>query len=295
MLDVDLEEATLLRAGFADYNKDIAGSYVKPLLDENILRVTKDHIKIKGLIIPRGRVVWFHIALTQLRSPDEFYPIRQGINGFTVEKVKAARGNEIVDAYRITSNAEDHMSILLTKKLAWELWEVVAFFIPKLDAPLDEPQPRTPPVPEAGDSNKSLDDLQQDFDYGENEDSDEEEDDEEDGPVTFDYQPFPLEAMRGDSKLYEVVLTANDKRYTISGDSGGLEIWGDNGERFVVASANESEHAEWDEGSEWGEYLTNVMIPALHQFSVETYNDDDETLDEEYPEDVDTDPDEEVE
>jgi hypothetical protein len=147
-MDDNLDEAEvkrILREGLVGFNKEIAGLYVKPLLDEKILKVTKDHIQIMNLVVPRERVVFFHIALTQIRSPHEFFPIRQGRNGFTVEKAKAARGNTVVDAYRVTSNASDGTSILLTKKLAWELWEVVAFFIPVLDKPLDNPLPRTYP------------------------------------------------------------------------------------------------------------------------------------------------------
>lgn len=119
---------------FLTYDKGIAGMYVSPLLDEGILKVTKDHVQIMELVIPRRRVVLFHIALCQLRSPESFFPIAQGANGFTVEKVLAARGNDIIESYRITSNAEDKGSIILTKRLAWELWEVVAFFIPKPEA-----------------------------------------------------------------------------------------------------------------------------------------------------------------
>lgn len=116
-----------------EFSKEIAGHYVAPLLSEGILKVTRDHIQIMSLVIPRDRVVLFHIALCQLRHPDEYYPIRQGKRGFTVEKVSVAHGNDVFSGYKVTSNADDRASVILTKKLAWELWEVVAFFIPKPD------------------------------------------------------------------------------------------------------------------------------------------------------------------
>lgn len=108
-------------------SKEIAGDYVAPLLDEGILTVTPDHIKIMSLTIPRQRVFFFHLALLQLRGPN--LPVHQGQLGFDVEAVKVARGNDVYDGYKITSNAGDKGSILLTRDLAWELLEVTAFFV----------------------------------------------------------------------------------------------------------------------------------------------------------------------
>lgn len=124
----DIDESTFCRQMLTTPLKEIAEEYVAPLLSEDILKVTKDHVKIMNLVIPRDRVVYFHIALTVLRRGEA---VQQSERGFTVEPTTVARGNDIVEGYKITSNAEDKGEIFLTRKLAAELWEVLAFFIPE--------------------------------------------------------------------------------------------------------------------------------------------------------------------
>ena len=278
-------ETEILRNGLVGFNKSIASEYVKPLLDENILSVTRDHIRIRTMTVPRERVVFLHVALTQLRSPQTQFPITQGRNGFSVEQIKAARGNDVVDAYRITSNAEDHTSIILTRKLAWELWEVIAFFIPTLTEPSDNPLPKSEKpfsaedIPEAAESDA---------------DDDSEDEEEDDGPVTFDYTPFPMDAMKT-MGLINVVTPLIHNRHFYTIQASDYRLADDQGNVFVIASSNESEHAEWEEGSEWGNFLMDELIPALHDFSVETYNNDEETLDDESEDFTPTDEDDEVE
>ncbi len=77
--------------------------------------------------------------------------------------------------------------------------------------------------------------------------------------------------------------------YSLSSFSAPQSVVSDDGQAFVIVSSNESEHAEWDEGSEWGDFLTNTLIPALHEFSVETYNELEEFLDEDFVADYETD------
>jgi hypothetical protein len=287
MTETDLDTA-ILRKGYAEYSKEIAGGYVKPLLSENILQVSKDHIKIRNLIVSRERVVFLHIALTQLRSPATMYPVRQGVNGFTVEKVKAARGNDVVDAYRITSNASDHTSILLTKKLAWELWEVIAFFIPSWEAPLDNPLPKTTYFGDREESPRVEDPEPENFSDDDEDFEDDQENDDE-GPITFDYTPFPA----GSVELSNVIWAVLDKfvksppSETFTFDGNVIEH-SSTGMQFVIVSSNESEHVEWDEGHPFGDMVVAVS-EALNAYSVETYNEPEEFLDDDFVADYETD------
>jgi hypothetical protein len=106
--------------------KEIAEAYVGPLLSEGILKVTPSHVHIMNLVIERDRVVYFFIALSQLRTGTKY---AHGTRGFTVEPITVVSGNDTQDGYKITSNAEDAGSVVLTRKLAAEVWEVVAFFV----------------------------------------------------------------------------------------------------------------------------------------------------------------------
>ena len=108
--------------------KEIAEAYVGELLAEKILKVTKDHIQIMDLVIPRERVVYFQVALSTVRMETK---VAQSANGYTVEPVTIVNGNNTMAGYSINSNVEGEGKILLTRKLATELYEVVAFFIPK--------------------------------------------------------------------------------------------------------------------------------------------------------------------
>ncbi len=105
---------------------EIAESFVGPLLSEDILSVRKDHVQIMGLTIPRHRLVYFHLALSQLRMG---YPVSQSANGFSVEPITIVRGNDTEPGYRIVDNIDNDSSILLTRKLAAELYEVLLFFV----------------------------------------------------------------------------------------------------------------------------------------------------------------------
>jgi hypothetical protein len=124
----DIDESTFCKQMLTTPLKEIAQEYVAPLLSEDILKVTKDHVTIMSLVIPRDRVVYFHIALTVLRRGEA---ITQSERGFTVSPVHVADGNEVIAGYKIVSNAEDKGEIFLTRKLAAELWEVLAFFLPE--------------------------------------------------------------------------------------------------------------------------------------------------------------------
>jgi len=106
--------------------KEIAEAYVGPLLSEGILKVTPSHIHIMNLVIERERVVYFYIALSQLRTGNKYV---HGTRGFTVEPVTLVSGNNTQQGYKISSNADDKGSVVLTRKLATEVSEVVAFFI----------------------------------------------------------------------------------------------------------------------------------------------------------------------
>jgi len=110
--------------------KEIAEAYVGSLLAENILQVTKAHIKIMNLVIPKERLVYFHIALSVLRLNE---PNKQNVKGYSIEPKLLVSGNDTFPGYSITSNVEGEGSILITRKLATELVEVLAFFIPVLD------------------------------------------------------------------------------------------------------------------------------------------------------------------
>jgi len=112
--------------------KEIAEAFVVPLLEENILSVRRDHIQIMGLVIPRQRLVYFHLALSQLRSEQ---PIKQSDKGYSVEQVTIVNGNDTEPGYKITDNSDNDKSILLTRRLAAELYEVIHYFvdIPTID------------------------------------------------------------------------------------------------------------------------------------------------------------------
>ena len=111
-------------------SKEIAEVYVGTLLSEGILRVTPAHVQIMDLIIPRDRVVYFFIALAQLRTGEKY---AHSERGFTVVPVTVVHGNDAEQGYRITSNADDKGSVLLTRRLAAEVYEVVAFFVREPD------------------------------------------------------------------------------------------------------------------------------------------------------------------
>lgn len=108
--------------------KEIAEAYVGELLAEKILKVTKDHIQIMDLVIPRERVVYFQVALSTIRMETK---VAQSANGYTVQPTTVVHGNDSFAGYSVTSNIEGEGKIVLTRKLAAELYEVVAFFIPK--------------------------------------------------------------------------------------------------------------------------------------------------------------------
>ena len=112
--------------------KEIAEAFVVPLLEENILSVRRDHIQIMGLVIPRQRLVYFHLALSQLHSEQ---PIKQSDKGYSVEQVTIVNGNDTEPGYKITDNSDNDKSILLTRRLAAELYEVIHYFvdIPTID------------------------------------------------------------------------------------------------------------------------------------------------------------------
>lgn len=284
-------EQEILRNGFVGFSKEIASLYVKPLLDEDILRVTRDRVQIRNLVVPRERVVYLHIALTQLRSPDSLYPIRQGANGFTVEKVKAARGNDVVDAYRITSNASDHTSILLTKKLAWELWEVIAFFIPVLDGPnTDNPLPKSVPFQphqeESHAENFGPENFSDDDEEFEDDSEFEDDDEEDDGSRRYEYTPFPArpEGHAGLQDAVEKII--NDFVMSNPNESftwdGSQVTHTSTGRSFVLVSANEQEVLEWQDGEPIGA-IAEAIVDGLQEYIDETYNETEESLDEEYP------------
>lgn len=123
------EEVAHCKAMMLSPIKEVAEMYVTPLLREGILRVAPDKIKVMDLVIPRNRVVYFHIALTGLRSGAT---VKQSEKGYTYETVTLVDGNDTERGYKITSNVEGEGHILLTRDIAWELWEVVAFFIPEI-------------------------------------------------------------------------------------------------------------------------------------------------------------------
>ena len=129
--DLTVEDMAYARSMKNEPIRDIAESYIAPLLAEGILKVHKDHIQIMDLVIPRERVVYLHIILTALRAGA---PLAQSPRGYTVTPVTLINGNDAQPGYKIVSNVPEEGEILLTRKLATELWEVTGFFIPKINS-----------------------------------------------------------------------------------------------------------------------------------------------------------------
>ena len=106
--------------------REIAEAHVGVLLSEGIFEVTKGHIKVMNLTVPREKIIYFQIILNALRIDQ---PIKQA-HGYTVTPVTVARGNDTFSGYKVESKVDKEGSIILTRKLASELSEVVPYFIP---------------------------------------------------------------------------------------------------------------------------------------------------------------------
>ena len=104
--------------------KDVAGRYVGPLLSENILSVSPQTVKIMGLVIPRNKLALFLLALHWIIAGVEG---AQGSNGYTYSKVQVARGMDVLSGFKIESNVTGEGSILLTRQIACELYEIVLY------------------------------------------------------------------------------------------------------------------------------------------------------------------------
>lgn len=116
--------------------KEIAAQYVTPLLQEGILKVSAETIQIMDLAVPRKRLALFHIALHWVIAGVES---EQGPNGYTAVKVTVIHGNDAEAGFKITSNlaADNGQYILLTRKIACELFEIINYFV-ALDTPTEK-------------------------------------------------------------------------------------------------------------------------------------------------------------
>lgn len=111
-------------------DKKQVGRIAKELIDEQILKVERHQIVIHTITVPRDRLLFFQLALGASLNGDVI--THKGEYGYMTDKTKALDyyGDE-VSAWCITSNTEgeDDQKLLVTRKLATELYEVVQFLL----------------------------------------------------------------------------------------------------------------------------------------------------------------------